>query len=449
MKNYQKVYLYKIGRFQKDFEYLFDNINVINYVVNSNDECLNEKYITLNDYLKVHDNIIVICDRFNDNDKSLFNSYGLIYEKDYYWFEDFGILLNSDYDELLKYSNDYLLKKMIYTDSYDDVACQYPFTYANIEPNGFVHCCCPGYGYNCIGNVINNSLDKIWSSNAAKIFRLSIINKTYAFCDRSKCPYLKRHVECTESRFDDLYLADHPNELYISFDKTCNLKCSSCRINYYIKNEIQNEIDLACERVLNESNWLKKANRLCLAGDGEVFFSPIYQRILYSDAVKNRKSIEILTNGIFMTKEKLDKLCNSVPNISVYVSIDAATKEIYSKIRKGGNYEFLIKNLEYLSQLRNNNKIKLVELNFVIQRINYKEINDFISLLKKFKFDYVNFSSISNWGTYTDEEFLNLTMINEEGIPNDELKEELEKINKIDYKYIAKSSFLYNYLNSR
>ena len=84
MKNYQKVYLYKIGRFQKDFEYLFDNINVINYVVNSNDECLNEKYITLNDYLKVHDNIIVICDRFNDNDKSLFNSYGLIYEKDYY-----------------------------------------------------------------------------------------------------------------------------------------------------------------------------------------------------------------------------------------------------------------------------------------------------------------------------------------------------------------------------
>lgn len=150
-----------------------------------------------------------------------------------------------------------------------------------------------------------------------------------------------------------------------------------------------------------------------------------------------------------MTKEKLDKLCNNVPNISIYVSIDAATKEIYSKIRKGGNYEFLIKNLEYLSQLRNNNKIKLVELNFVIQRINYKEINDFISLLKKFKFDYVNFSSISNWGTYTDEEFLNLTMINEEGIPNDELKEELEKINKIDYKYIAKSSFLYNYLNSR
>lgn len=449
----EEVYLYKTGRFQKDFEYLFDKIEVVKYVVDTKEECIDDKYITLDELFNMTNRVLtIICSRVDDEIEKTFNEHKMYRPDDYLWIEELGYLLNESTDyilngkEYIDYTNEELFKTMIYKESYEEFKCRFPFSFANIEPSGSLHLCCPGYGFNYLGNILNNNLEDLWYSNRAKLFRLSIINKTYAFCDRKTCPYLKKsNFLETDTRYNDIKVYDNPNEIYVSIDKRCNLHCTSCRSCFYNPSEDDNNVRELAKKYLLESKWLSKADRLCFAGDGEVFFGKTYLELLESDEVKKRDSIEILTNGNLMTKEVLDKLVANHKKINIYISMDAASDETYSKIRLGGNFKKLINNLEYLSKLKKENKINVVELNFVIQRDNFKEINDFIQIVKKLDFDGANFSIISNWGTYEEEEFTHISMVNEAGIPNDELKSELDKVAKEDYKYITESSFLYNY----
>jgi hypothetical protein len=61
-------------------------------------------------------------------------------------------------------------------------------------------------------------------------------------------------------------------------------------------------------------------------------------------------------------------------------------------------------NIEYVSDLKKEGKIKRIQLDFVCQKFNYKEIPLFIEIAKKYNY-YCYLSRIVNWGTYTSEEF--------------------------------------------
>jgi hypothetical protein len=65
-----------------------------------------------------------------------------------------------------------------------------------------------------------------------------------------------------------------------------------------------------------------------------------------------------------------------------------------------------MRNLEFISKLYNENKLKYVRLDCVVQNKNYKEIELFINIAKKYNF-YCYLSRIINWerGTYTSEQF--------------------------------------------
>ena len=65
-----------------------------------------------------------------------------------------------------------------------------------------------------------------------------------------------------------------------------------------------------------------------------------------------------------------------------------------------------MKNLEFVSELYDNNLLKFVRLDCVVQNKNYKEIDKFINIAKKYNFNCY-LSRIVNWGrgTYTEQEF--------------------------------------------
>ncbi len=303
-----------------------------------------------------------------------------------------------------------------------------------------------GWAYNRAGNLLFKSADRIWNSNAAKIVRLSIINKTYAFCDKVRCSHIKEELKIDDSRFDDLYCSDNPSEVYVSIDKSCNLHCKSCRNNQFTAKGISAIKPRLLARKLIKSNWTRKSERLILAGQGEVFFSKIYKNMLYESEITKRDSIEILTNGTLMTKDNLDRLCTTYNNVKFYITVDAATEETYKKLRAGGNFNFLMKNLEYLSTLRKQNKVSRVELHFVVQKGNYKEMVDFVKLNNKLHFDKVHFMQIANWGTYTDKEFAEVSMIQKNGMPKKELAAVLKHplIKESLYEYSNISKFIKN-----
>lgn len=66
-------------------------------------------------------------------------------------------------------------------------------------------------------------------------------------------------------------------------------------------------------------------------------------------------------------------------------------------------------------------------MNFVVQRENYKEMVPFVEWGQKLGVDEVFFTKILNWGTYTEEEFYGISMMEQDGVtPKTELKEVLE-----------------------
>lgn len=87
------------------------------------------------------------------------------------------------------------------------------------------------------------------------------------------------------------------------------------------------------------------------------------------------------------------------------ISIDAASPETYAINRRGGSFEILLDNLEFVGMLRRSGPLSWVGISMVVQKNNFMEMPDFVRLGKRFGFDTVYFSQLVNWGTYGEEEF--------------------------------------------
>src|SRR5690606_20179318 len=90
------------------------------------------------------------------------------------------------------------------------------------------------------------------------------------------------------------------------------------------------------------------------------------------------KKIHFHTNGILFDEELFNKMkgIHSL-DISMDISIDAASEKVYQKVRPPGNWNTLMKNLEYIKTLKN---ISEVGISMVVQQENYHEMHQFIEL---------------------------------------------------------------------
>ena len=97
---------------------------------------------------------------------------------------------------------------------------------------------------------------------------------------------------------------------------------------------------------------------------------------------------------------------------SCEISVDAATKNTYENItRLGGNWDELIDNLKFISKLPYLSRVKT---SFVVQKSNYKEMKLFYNIMKKIFRNKVSvfYGKVNNWGTYTEKEFNDLAVWN-------------------------------------
>lgn len=120
------------------------------------------------------------------------------------------------------------------------------------------------------------------------------------------------------------------------------------------------------------------------------------------------KNIHIHTNGMLWNKRNWEKIKLAQPYIqSAEISIDAANADTYHNVRKGGKWDLLIKNLEFIDSLT---QVKNIILSFVIQNDNYKEIVPFYKLMnnifKNQRDISIQYYKILNWGVLSEEEFI-------------------------------------------
>lgn len=438
MKKQNKVILYNLGRYQLDFEYMFPDVIVEKYITD-NIEQLKKDVILLEHLEKNNQTLIIICDRKNAKYKEKFDAIKYKEGKNYLYLEDYVKVLDEKPSSKYKYIeekfwyNNYhpekscseMFKEMIYTDPRFDFDCFMPFNYVQVQTFGFVYPCCQGWAKYNIGNIYFTTPEKVWLSTKARLYRLSVENKTYAFCNPDNCPYLNDEHKI-DIRGTNQKEKIKPEITCLAFDYTCNLHCKSCRnsrMNYNADKDYQAMYNNIVSK-LTKSKWLE-SHELLVASQGEALLGKPYRKILFSDKI-NRKSLTLHTNATLLNKQTLDKLINKYSEITIYISLDASTKETYEKIRTGGNFDFLMKNLKNISEAKKEGKIKYVSILFVLQRENYLELKDACKIAIDLGFDRFDVTRIFNWGTYTQEEFKQISMYDENGNAKEELKEVLK-----------------------
>lgn len=384
---------------------------------NKNGDVFYGKTIRHPDEVSLQDYYIIVAIKDSDEVTDYLNKEGMIRWDDYCTSKQFNSLPSN------------MLRQTIFDKNIYDFRCETMLNHAEIGSRGEMICCCSTFIYHSLGNATSNNISGLWNSNIHKIMCLSNVNQTYSFCKKDMCPLFIGRNKVLQSDIEKPYkkMEKAPTTLALAHDTSCNLFCETCREKIRVEKgkELQESIRLS--NVIAR-DLLPKCDFLIMAGDGEVFLSKAYREIYTSPEIKNLKYLRFLTNGILFN-ERVWANVRSCTNakIMMTVSIDAATKQTYEIIRRGGNFDVLKKNMEYASRLRKKGELDYLRFNFVVQKRNYMEMKDFVLWALELEIDEVFFTKILNWGTYSQEEFRKVSMMQEDGItPKPELEEILK-----------------------
>jgi radical SAM protein with 4Fe4S-binding SPASM domain len=284
--------------------------------------------------------------------------------------------------------------------------CPYPFSRIEIKADGNVHCCCEGWLPKPIGNVLTDSLMKIWNGSEANKIRESILDQSFRFC--TACPYLPGPAGPIKNQRINTYQPGRIGTLKLDYDQSCNLTCPSCRKASSIHFVKQDRVSIIHSAVLS-SGALNLTDMLYITGAGDPFASKTYWHFLCNlpDLSSNpNMQIFLHTNGLLFDAEhwkQLGKTRNRITHVGI--SIDAACAETYALNRKA-SWTRLTENLSFIDHLRNLNPAINLGLFFVVQANNFHEMPEFVKFGENHGAIWISFTALRNWGTFTDDEYL-------------------------------------------
>lgn len=287
-----------------------------------------------------------------------------------------------------------------------EIECPNKDRCVRIKSNGDVCTCCMSYE-SIYGNLFEQEFEEIWNSRRARISRLALENRTFVNCDSSRCPFLaniqpeqidygrQAEWEYTENNLD------YPDSVAPEVDISCNLYCKSCRNKVYVEDSpfIARYADMVIQKLV------PLPSRIWINTVGEPFASKYCKQIIYNERTRKKKKISIYTNGTLLSPETLDELLDMYETIELSISIDAATKGTYEKLRRNGNFEVLCRNLAYISKKREENRVSYLQFNYVLQMDNIEEMKAFVEFAKGLRCDMIGINGLEHWGVMTDLEY--------------------------------------------
>lgn len=151
---------------------------------------------------------------------------------------------------------------------------------------------------------------------------------------------------------------EFPLMCVISFSYVCNAACPNCpytnsriRSNYADRPFITEEtFKIISDQCGEYDAWVR------ISGGGEPMLHPkAVELIEYTKQVGAR--VGLITNGSRFTEESISRLLEAQVDM-IEFSVDAADPETYALVRKGLNWERLLKNVKRMVALRNKLKSK-------------------------------------------------------------------------------------------
>lgn len=215
----------------------------------------------------------------------------------------------------------------------------------------------------------------------------------------------------------NLILKHKPFIAQIEPNSTCNLKCEMC-IREKIGIPIGNMKFEDFKKILEKLDCLFKIH---LSGQGEPFMNKdLFKMIDYAN--KRGIIINTNTNATLLTKEIIENICK-VNMGEIAISIESTKKGIYEKIRKGANFEGVIKNIKELSQkIKEKKKKTIISFAVTILKDNIEEIPEFVKLAKNIGVKKIIFQTLQE-----KEDYMSKYEKNAEKQKTSNLKKVIEK----------------------
>jgi len=291
----------------------------------------------------------------------------------------------------------YTLRSMPRGKDYDQPinnSCNVPFRHVTVDSNSdCLLCYCDGWLPVSVGQVTDfDTLQDIWTSPIAKMLQNDIQQKKFTWCAVQHCGVINHDVN-----------REHYS-LNINIDDSCNLACPSCRRETRMLSQ-GSEYDKKILHVDRILTWLDKFEhpiRVSFGGNGDALASHIFRNLIKNYRYKFGQTFQITTNGLLLKKVIEDSTIR--PAIDVFsVSVDAGTQKVYENVRRPGKWSTLLENLEWLSCNRKNS---YVQLNFVVQKNNFRDLPAFVDLCARFQFNGT-VTPLNDWGTWNSQPVAN------------------------------------------
>ena len=201
--------------------------------------------------------------------------------------------------------------------------------------------------------------------------------------------------------------AKFPKNLMIELTNACTLKCVMC-YNRFMKREKGFMSEETYRKVLNQAKEIG-IEMIGLYTTGESFLHPkIYEFIRLAKDM-GFKYVYITSNGTLLNEENIQKILNSGLD-SIKFSIDAGSKEVYEKLRVGGDFNKLYKDLKLLRKIRDERCSDLkIYASFVITNKNVNELKKFKEVWKGI-IDEVSIGFVGNQSNLQSKEFNELAI---------------------------------------
>jgi MoaA/NifB/PqqE/SkfB family radical SAM enzyme len=350
--------------------------------------------------------------------------------------------------------NNQLRQKQIFFDKnyHEYPRCHVPWNTMGVNNNGEVFVCSsPSWIPKFVGNILHvDNIYDVLNSESARRIRQEIVAGRYFYCNNHICSFFGQvspekyhsdsrsdHMPLEFVNHDQLLVSEIPKNLIFDFDYTCNFRCPSCRtelINnnkHHVIRSINNQLVTKIKHlVIDQIQSQPVEIRWC---GGEPFISDVYIELLEYILTTGKQNIKhiIQTNGSYLQSksEMLEKLLPTLQELRI--SFDAATVETYKKIRVNGQWNQLLKNVQWVQDIiqKNQHPIRLTA-DFVVQIDNYKEIPAFVKLCDQLGITNINFQKMWNWGTWTTEVFDQKNIYNPDHPQYKELVEVFKQANR-------------------
>ncbi|KJS88225.1 MAG: hypothetical protein JM58_01660 [Peptococcaceae bacterium BICA1-8] len=168
-------------------------------------------------------------------------------------------------------------------------------------------------------------------------------------------------------------------KIYLEVTNDCNFDCITC-IRHSWKEEMGYISDAAIEALLNSLSDFSQLKTVHIGGFGEPLSHPNILSII--EKFKNKGlRVEMITNGSLLSQNMIKDLI-TLGLDAIYVSIDGSDAKNYNEIRKGGNYNQIINNIQELNRQSGNSYPLKPELGveFVAMKSNYKDLPNLMRL---------------------------------------------------------------------